>query len=85
MKLLKKQILIILVFSILASITMIVHGVFFGLDWSQIKRLSIEGIIITFLIVFPGILFLEWIFDVNNDARFKKLEDKINKLKRNKK
>jgi len=82
MKIIKKQILILFVFSILISIAMIIHGVYMDLDISQIKRLTIEGIILTILVVFPAILFLEWIFDLNNRQELKKISKKINKLKK---
>ncbi len=77
----KKQILILFVFSVLMSIAIIIHGIYFDLDFSQIKRLTIEGLIMTFLVVFPAILFLEWIFDINNKKRLDNLEKKI-KLKK---
>ena len=82
MKIVTKQILILFVFSILISIAMIIHGIFFDLDFSQIKRLTIEGIVLTFIIVFPAILFLEWIFDLNNRQELNKVNKKINKLKK---
>jgi len=77
MKIIKKQILILLIFSILTSIAMIIHGLYMDLDVTQIKRLTLEGIILTFLVIFPAILFLEWIFDLNNKQEIKK----INKIK----
>lgn len=80
--LIKKQVLIILIFSLLLTIAGIIHGIFFDLDWAQIKRLTIEGIILTLLIVFPGILFLEWVFDINNKQKFDRLEKKIKILER---
>lgn len=82
MKIITKQILILFVFSILISIAMIIHGIYMDLDISQIKRLTIEGVILTILVVFPAILFLEWIFDLNNRQEFKKISKKINKLKK---
>ena len=82
LKLIKRQVIILLFFSILISIAMIIHGVFFDLDISQIKRLTIEGLIITLFIVFPGILFLEWVFDLNNREEFKKLNEKINEKRK---
>lgn len=82
MKIITKQILILFVFSILISIAMIIHGIFFDLDFSQIKRLTIEGLVLTFIIVFPAILFLEWIFDLNNRQELNKVNKKINKLKK---
>lgn len=73
----KKQILILFVFSALISVAMIIHGVFFDLDFSQIKRLTFEGFILTLFVIFPAILFLEWVFDLNNEKRFEELEQKI--------
>jgi len=80
--LIKKQVLIILIFSLLLTIAGTIHGIFLDLDWAQIKRLTIEGIILTLLIVFPGILFLEWVFDINNKQKFDRLEKKIKILER---
>ncbi len=57
--LIKKQVLILLVFSVLFSAGMIIHGVYMDLDFSQIKRLTIEGLILTLFIIFPAVLFLE--------------------------
>jgi len=82
MKIITKQILILFVFSILISIAMIIHGIYMDLDISQIKRLTIEGVILTILVVFPAILFLEWIFDLNNRQELNKVNKKINKLKK---
>lgn len=73
----KKQILILFVFSALISVGMIIHGVFFDLDFSQIQRLTFEGFILTLFVIFPAILFLEWVFDFNNEKRFEELERKI--------
>jgi len=80
----KKQFLILLVFSILTSIIAIIHGIFFDLEFAQIKRLTIEGLILTLIIVFPAVIFLEWVFDLNNKKKFEELEKKIKKLKKKK-
>lgn len=80
--LIKKQILVLFVFSVLVSIASIVHGVFFDLDYSQIKRLTIGGLIFTFFVVFPAIIFLEWVFDMNNKKKFDEIERRIKRLKR---
>ncbi len=74
---LKKQVLILFVFSVLISIASIIHGIFMDLDFSQIKRLTIEGLILTLFIIFPAILFLEWIFDLNNKKKFDDIERKL--------
>jgi hypothetical protein len=77
----KKQVLILFIFSILIAIASIIHGVFMDLDFAQIKRLTLEGFILTIFIVFPAILFLEWVFDLNNKKKFEELERKIKKSK----
>lgn len=76
-----KQVLILLVFSALFSVAMIIHGVYMDLDISQIKRLTLEGLILTFLVIFPAILFLEWVFDINNRKKFDEIERKLRKRK----
>ena len=81
---LKKQILIILIFSLLVAIAGIIHGIFFDLEWAQIKRLTFEGILLTLLVVFPGILFLEWVFDLNNKKKFDQVEKRLKKLENKK-
>jgi hypothetical protein len=73
----KSQVLILFVFSILVSAASIIHGIYFDLDIEQIKRLTIEGLILTVLVLFPAILFLQWVFDINNRKRFDELEKKI--------
>ena len=77
----KKQILILFVFSILVSVLSIIHGLFIDVDFSQIKRLTLEGFILTLFVVFPAILFLEWVFDLNNKKRFDEIEKRLKKLK----
>ncbi len=74
---LKKQVLILFVFSLLAAVASILHGIFMDLDFAAAKRLTIEGIVLTVLIVFPAILFLEWVFDLNNKREFEKIKKKI--------
>ena len=64
------------------SIAAIIHGIFIDLDFSQIKRLTFEGLILTLVVVFPAIIFLEWIFDLNNKKRFDELEKKIRNIKK---
>ena len=80
----KKQFLILLVFSFLVSLAAIIHGIFFDMDFSQIARLTFEGLIFTFIILFPAILFLEWVYDLNNKKKFEELENRIKKLEKRK-
>jgi len=81
-KLLKKQILILFVFSLLVSVGAIIHGIFFDLAFEEIKRLTFEGLIFTLLIIFPAVIFLEWVFDINNKKKYDKLNRRLNKLER---
>jgi hypothetical protein len=55
------------------------------LDFTQISRLTFEGLIVTFLVIFPAIIFLEWVFDLNNRKKFDELERKIASLEKKKK
>ena len=82
LKILKRQVLIIFIFSILLAIAGIIHGIFFDLEWGQIKRLTLQGFILTLIVVFPAILFLEWVFDLNNKEKFDNLEKRIKKLEK---
>lgn len=82
--LLKKQVLILLVFSALVSVGAIIHGIFFDLAFEEIRRLTLSGLIFTFVIVFPGVIFLEWVFDINNRVEMEKLERRILKLEKRK-
>jgi len=84
MKNLKKQLLVLLIFSIAAAVAMIIHGVFFDLQLQEIKRLTIEGVVLTVLVIFPAILFLEWVFDMNNKEKIQSMEARLNKLEKKK-
>jgi len=81
-KLIKKQLLILFVFSFLVSIASIIHGVFFDLQFEQIKRLTIEGLIFTLIVIFPAIVFLEWVFDINNRKSYEKINQRLIKLEK---
>ena len=75
-----KKFIATLLFSILGSTRLVLHGIFFDLDFLQIKRLTIEGFILTFCIVFPTLLLLEWIFNLRNKEEFKIVEKKVKRL-----
>lgn len=82
--LVKKQVLILGVFSLLVSVGAIIHGIFFDLAFEEIKRLTFSGLVFTLVIVFPGVIFLEWVFDINNKKKYDGLERRIIKLERRK-
>ncbi len=78
----KKQLFLLLVLAILISIAGIIHGIFFDLDFEQIKRLTLSGIIFTLIVVFPFLIILEKIFDLNNNKKINELNKRIKKLEK---
>jgi hypothetical protein len=80
--LLKKQVLITLIFAVLVSIASIIHGIFFDLKWTEIERLTLKGFIFTLIVIFPTLLILERIFDLNNEKKFEEIEKRIKKLEK---
>ena len=61
---------------------MIAHGIFFDLDFSQIKRLSFEGFIFTFILVFIGLVILEKIFNIEEDAEIVAIKKRLIKIEK---
>ena len=82
LKSVKRKFVATLLFSLLASVASIVHGIFFDMDFSQIQRFTVEGFVLTFIVLFPSLLFLEWIFDLEDKEEFKVLESRIGKLEK---
>jgi len=78
----KKKLISTFFFSLIASILLIIHGVFFDLDFSEIKRLSLEGFIFTFILVFIGLLILEKIFTVEEDSEIENIEKRLRRLEK---
>ena len=76
----KRKLFATFIFSIVASMLMIIHGVFFNLDFQQIKRLTLEGFVFTFILVFVGLIILERIFTLEEDEEILGLKRKINRL-----
>ncbi len=76
----RKQILYFLIISVFGAVAGIAHGVFFDLEWSQIQRLSIFGIIFTTVIIFPSLLLFEYVFDIDNQAEITELKNRVEKL-----
>lgn len=81
-KAIKRKLLATFLFSLIASIGLIIHGVFFDLDVTQIERLTLAGFTLTFIMVFVGLLILEKIFDLENHAEFKSLEERVHNLEK---
>jgi len=62
-----KQILAMFFLSMISSLILIVHGVLFDLELSQIYRFTWQGFLVTMPAVFIFLLVLEWVFDLNTD------------------
>jgi hypothetical protein len=82
LKSIKRKFIATLLFAFIASAALIIHGIYFDLDLSQLQRLSLEGFLLTFIIIFPTLLFLEWVFDLENHEEYKYLENRINELEK---
>lgn len=79
----KLQVVLLFIFSIIIAIIAIIHGIFFDLNISEIGRLTIGGLIATLLVLFPVLLLLEWVFDINNNNnRLAKIEKALSKLRK---
>jgi len=85
LKFIGRQVVIIFIISILLSIAAIIHGLFFDLDFEQIKRLTISGFIFTLIVIFPIMILLEWVFDINNKKQIDEINQRLNKLEKNNK
>ncbi|HKZ33812.1 MAG TPA: hypothetical protein VJ142_01065 [Candidatus Nanoarchaeia archaeon] len=81
----KQKLLATVVFSVIAAVLLIIHGVFFNLDFEQIRRLSLEGFAFTFVLVFIGLIVLERIFTLEEDAEILSLKKRLSKLEKPKK
>ncbi len=85
LKFIGRQVVIIFIISILLSIAAIIHGLFFDLDFEQMKRLTISGFIFTLIVIFPIMILLEWVFDINNKKQIDEINQRLNKLEKNNK
>ena len=83
-KRIKRKILATFLFSLISAIGLIIHGVFFDLDFSQIERLTIGGFALTFILVLSTLLILEKIFDLENHEEFIELERRVKELEKKK-
>ncbi len=81
-QIIRRKLLTTFIFSLISAIGLIIHGVFFDLDFTQIERLTIGGFITTFILVFFTLLILEKIFDLENHEEFKELEARVTKLEK---
>ena len=75
-----KQFFLLFIFSLLVAVGAIIHGIYMDLNLTEIRRLTSEGIMLTTLVVFPGLLVTEWLFDMDNKKKMKELEERIKEL-----
>ncbi len=81
-KIFRKKILATLIFSLVASALLIIHGLYFDLDFSQIQRLTLEGFILTFILVSTGLYILEWIFDIEEHEEIIGIKKRLRRLEK---
>ena len=75
----EKKLFATFIFSVVVSLMMIAHGIFFDLEFSQIKRISFEGFVFTFVLVFIGLIILEKIFNIEEDAEIIAIKKRLRK------
>ncbi len=76
----KSKLLSTFIFSLIASVLLIIHGLFFDLDLSQIQRLTIEGFIVTFVLTFTALVIFERIFSLEEHEEIIKIKTRLGKL-----
>ncbi len=82
LKSVKRKLILTLFFSIFMSVGAIIHGAFFDLDFSQLNRFSFGGLFLTFSVFFPSLLFIEWVFDLEDKEEFKLLEGRVGRIEK---
>ena len=75
----EKKLFATFIFSAVVSLIMITHGIFFDLEFSQIKRISFEGFVFTFVLVFIGLIILEKNFNIKEDAEIIAIKKRLRK------
>ncbi|MBT4277685.1 hypothetical protein HOD96_02990 [Candidatus Falkowbacteria bacterium] len=78
----KRQFIILLIASFFGALLAIVHGIFFDLDIGELGRLTIGGTFATTAILFLVLLFLEWVFDLDNEKKIDELTKEIEEIKK---
>ena len=78
----KRQLIVLLVASFFGALIAIIHGVFFDLDMMELGRLTIGGTFVTTALLFLILLFLEWIFDFDNNKKIDELTREIEEIKK---
>ena len=61
-----KQVILTAVLSVFLSIFAIAHSAFFDFDFSAFSRLTLGGFLLTFTFIFLALVFIEYLFDLNN-------------------
>lgn len=82
MKRFKKELLYTFMFSLITSALLIIHGLFFDLDFSQIQRITIKGFVLTFILTFIALNILEKIFNLEEHEEITKIKKRLSKLEK---
>lgn len=69
-------------FSLITSALLIIHGLFFDLDFSQIQRITIKGFVLTFILTFIALNILEKIFNLEEHEEITKIKKRLSKLEK---
>ena len=78
----KKQFFILFLFAFLGSFFAIAHGVFFDLKLKEAERITLGGVVLTTLLLFIFLGALEYIFDLDNEERLRKLTKELEEIKK---
>ena len=78
----KRKLFATFLFSLATAVLAIIHGVFFDLKIEEIKRLTFEGFVVTFVLVFIGLVILEKIFTLEEDAEILTIKKRLGKLEK---
>jgi len=81
-KLFKRKLLATFLFSAVAAVILIAHGIFFDADWSQIGRLTLKGFVFTFILSFTALVILERIFNLEDHEEIISIKRRLGKLEK---
>jgi hypothetical protein len=80
----QRKILSTFAFSVVASIAMGIYRILLDLHFFRAKGPSLEGFVLTFVLVFLGLLILEKIFNLGKDKEILRIKERLAKLEEKK-
>lgn len=78
----KNKLFVTFILSLITAPLSIIHGLFFDLDSGAIKRLTVEGFLVTFVMIFVGLVVLEKIFTLEEDEEILDIKKRLRKLEK---